>query len=105
MTFEEAARASFHAALMPELVDMNEARSFHPKVAGSSLKGDALPYLGGGIGRFKLPPGSFSEDFDGIVGAPAEATSEIGHRLFQIIGRWIADAVAHEEAIWKEASA
>ncbi len=87
-------------ALLPELVDMSEARSFHPSVAASGLNGDALPYLGGGVGRFKLPAGSFGPDFDGIVGAPAEATPEIGHQLFDIIGKWIADVVTHEEAIW-----
>lgn len=87
-------------ALFPETVDMPSARAFHPRVKASGISRDALPYLGGGVGRFKYPCGCFGEDFRGIVGDPHEGTAEIGHQLNAIIGGWIADVVAFEEEQW-----
>ena len=87
-------------AILPELVDLKASRAYHPKIPASNLDRDALPYLGGGIGRYKLPPDAFDNAFEGIVGAPAEATAEIGRQLFAVIGKWIADVIAFEEGLW-----
>jgi len=96
-----AGETSRMMVLQPDSVDLPRGRVFYPREYESSYEGAGLPYIGGAVGRHKLPSDSFSEEFVGIIGAPEESSVEAGTRLIETIGTWIADVVASEEAIWK----
>ena len=84
-------------ATAPELVRLDRARSFHltrrpePPVAE-----DLLPYLGGGVGRYRLPEGSFAGFRDGITGDPQLGTEETGEKVYALITDWVCSAVRRD---------
>lgn len=83
-------------ATAPHLVRMERAKNYHHKPFASTLPGDRLPYLGGGIGRYKAPEDAFGDDFGGIVGDPEDATAETGELLYKAINDWFTKVIAFE---------
>ncbi len=81
-------------ATAPHLVRMAEARPYHPNLANPpAVHGDALPYLGGAIGRYRFDGTEFEGFVDGITGDPQLATAETGEKSYALIAEWIASVV------------
>lgn len=81
-------------ATAPHLVRMDLARPYHPNLsAHGQLAGNALPYLGGAIGRYRFDGDEFAGFADGITGDPQLATAETGERSYALIADWIASVV------------
>ena len=57
-----------------------------------------MPYLGGGIGRYRPPNGMFDDSFRGIWGDPGLATRAQGEKVYALITDWIAQIVKREWA-------
>lgn len=86
-------------ATAPHLVHMDRARSYHMRPArGTPIEEDRLPYLGGGIGRYRLPAERFAGFKGGIVGDPGLATAETGEKVYGLITDWIAEVVRQDWA-------
>ncbi|HEY8370640.1 MAG TPA: creatininase family protein [Thermodesulfobacteriota bacterium] len=86
-------------ATAPHLVRMDRARSYHMRPAPEpAIDEDRLPYLGGGIGRYRLPAERFAGFKGGIVGEPALATAETGEKIYGLITDWIAEVVRRDWA-------
>ena len=78
---------------------MDRARSYHPRPsAHPPIEADAMPYLGGGIGRYRPPDGMFDDSFRGIWGDPGLATRVQGEKVYALITDWIAQIVKREWA-------
>lgn len=89
-------------ATAPHLVNLDQARAYYPKPAeGLKIEEDRLPYLGGGIGRYRPHKGMFSDEHRGIVGNPGIATAETGEQVYNLITDWIVKIVKNE---WNESS-
>ena len=81
-------------ATAPHLVRMEEARPYHPNLPSPpAVHGDALPYLGGAIGRYRFDGREFEGFIDGITGDPQLATAETGEKSYALIAEWIASVV------------
>ena len=86
-------------ATAPHLVRMEEARPYHPNLPSPpAVHGDALPYLGGAIGRYRFDGGEFEGFVDGITGDPQLATAETGEKSYGLIAEWIASVVRFDRA-------
>jgi creatinine amidohydrolase len=86
-------------ATAPDLVRMDRARSYHPRPsAHPPIEADVMPYLGGGIGRYRPPDGMFDDSFRGIWGDPDLATAEQGEKVYALITDWIVQIVKREWA-------
>ena len=84
-------------ATAPHLVRMGEARPYHPRLpVDPPVHGDALPYLGGAIGRYRYDRDEFEGMVDGITGDPQLATAEIGEKSYGLIAAWIASVVRYD---------
>jgi creatinine amidohydrolase len=84
-------------ATAPHLVDMARANSYYPKPAGGlKIEEDRLPYLGGGIGRYRPHEGMFSGKHRGIIGNPCLANAETGEKIYGLITDWIVKIVKNE---------
>ena len=87
-------------ATAPHLVRMDRTHTYYPKPAkGSKIEEDRLPYLGGGIGRYRPHEGMFSDKHRGITGNPGLATAETGEKVYGLITDWIVKIVKNE---WDE---
>jgi creatinine amidohydrolase len=87
-------------ATAPHLVRMEKARSYHPNYpAQPPIPEDRLPYIGGGVGRYKPPAGMFEGFEDGIVGDPQLATAETGEKVYGLVTDWMAEIVRREWAL------
>jgi len=87
-------------ATAPHLVRMDRAHAYYPKPAkGLKIEEDRLPYLGGGIGRYRPHEGMFSDKHQGIIGNPGLATAETGEKVYGLITDWIVKIVKSE---WDE---
>ncbi len=87
-------------ATAPHLVHMDRARPYYPHPPkGPAIEADVLPYLGGGIGRYRPPAGMFAGQKGGITGDPRLGTAETGEKLYAIITEWIVQIVRKE---WNE---
>jgi creatinine amidohydrolase len=81
-------------ATAPHLVRMDEARPYHPNLPSPpDVHGDALPYLGGAIGRYRFDGREFEGFVDGITGDPQLATADTGEKSYALISQWIASVV------------
>jgi creatinine amidohydrolase len=81
-------------ASAPHLVQMKKAKLYHPYTArGNEIEADILPYLGGGIGRYRPPEGMFRGLKGGITGDPQLATAETGKKVYDLITDWIVQIV------------
>lgn len=88
-------------AIAPDLVRLDRAAPAVPSpLPGDPPANDRPVFLGGAIGRFKLPPSRASMEGDGIIGDPRGATAETGERILDIVARWVAQAVHREWDIW-----
>jgi creatinine amidohydrolase len=86
-------------ATAPHLVRMDEARPYHPNLPSPpAVHGDALPYLGGAIGRYRYDGREFEGFVDGITGDPQVATAETGEKSYALIAEWIASVVRFDLA-------
>lgn len=84
-------------ATAPHLVRMEEARPYHPKLpVDPPVHGDALPYLGGAIGRYRYDRDEFDGMVDGITGDPQLATAETGEKSYGLIATWIASVIRYD---------
>ncbi len=84
----------------PELVRMDQCRSYHPRLPQETAPHDRMPYLGGAIGRYKYPPHVFQGFEDGLWGDPQNATAETGERAYALIDDWISAAIRCEWKMW-----
>lgn len=81
-------------AIAPHLVHMDKARPYHPNLPETpEVAGDALPYLGGAIGRYRFDNDEFAGFEDGITGDPQLATAEVGEKSYDLIAEWLASAI------------
>jgi creatinine amidohydrolase len=91
-------------ATAPEFVRMEKARPWHPTVPEGVPYADVLPYLGGGIGRYKMPDPFFKGFHDGITGDPHLATAEAGEKVYTLVTEWICSVIRfdmkHEGGSW-----
>jgi len=85
-------------ATVPQLVKMDLARPYHPRVSENKIEADILPYLGGAIGRYRPPEGMFKGLKGGITGDPQLATAETGDKVYGIITDWVVQIVKNERA-------
>jgi creatinine amidohydrolase len=86
-------------ATAPHLVRMDRARSYHPRLSGEpAIEADVMPYLGGGIGRYRPPDGMFDDSFRGIWGDPGIATREQGEKVYALVTEWIVQIVKRDRA-------
>lgn len=85
-------------AIAPHLVHMDKAKTFHPKVPPPAAHGDKMPYLGGGVGRYKFTPAAFEGFDDGIWGDPHNARVEDGHGALDLFAGWAAKVIAADWA-------
>lgn len=84
-------------ATAPHLVRMEEARPYHPRLpVDPPVHGDALPYLGGAIGRYRYDRDEFDGMVDGITGDPQLATAETGDKSYALIATWIASVIRYD---------
>lgn len=84
-------------AAVPHLVHMDRARAYYPKESkGEKIECDALPYVGGAIGRYRPPGGMFADQKGGITGDPRLATAEAGEKMLALITEWIAKIVRRD---------
>jgi creatinine amidohydrolase len=87
-------------ATAPHLVNMDRTNAYYPKPPeGLKIEEDRLPYLGGGIGRYRPHKGMFSGKHRGIIGDPGLATAETGEKIYSLITDWIVKIVKNE---WNE---
>lgn len=90
-------------ATHPELVEMANARAYHPKEGEEQATRDH-PLLGGAIFTPFGPARRFREAFPrGFIGDPNLATAEIGNELYQIAVDWMCAAI--EKAFGTKTSA
>jgi creatinine amidohydrolase len=80
-------------ATAPHLVRMDQARPWHPTVWADVPYGDFLPYLGGAVGRYKMPDPFFAGFSDGITGDPQLASAEVGEKVYALVTDWICSVV------------
>ena len=80
-------------ATAPELVRMEKARPWHPTMPDGVPYADVLPYLGGGIGRYKMPDPFFKGFNDGVTGDPHLATAEAGEKVYALVVDWICSVI------------
>jgi creatinine amidohydrolase len=80
-------------ATAPELVRMDKARPWHPTMPDGVPYADVLPYLGGGIGRYKMPDPFFKGFTDGVTGDPHLATAEAGEKVYALVVDWICSVI------------
>jgi creatinine amidohydrolase len=80
-------------ATAPELVRMEKARPWHPTMPDGVPYADVLPYLGGGIGRYKMPDPFFKGFNDGVTGDPNLATAEAGEKVYALVVDWICSVI------------
>ncbi len=86
-------------ATAPHLVRMDQARPYHPNLpAEPEVYGDFLPYLGGGVGRYRFDGDEFPNFIDGISGDPQLATAETGEKSYALVANWIASVVRFDTA-------
>ncbi len=84
-------------ATAPHLVRLDRAESYHPKpTPESAAHGDMLPYLGGGVGRYRFPDEVFEGFTGGIIGDPAGATAETGEKTYGIMVDWVTEVIRHD---------
>jgi creatinine amidohydrolase len=84
-------------ATAPHLVRLNLARPCYPrKQKGAEIEADRLPYLGGGIGRYKPFDRMFDRTHQGINGDPTLATAETGEKVYNLITDWVVQIVRKE---------
>lgn len=76
----------------PKLVLMDRARDYHLDITESEVPAGFDIVLGGGI---HAPRKTTNRDpeFGGIVGFPSVATAEIGEKLYEAAGDWLAQIV------------
>ena len=82
---------------------MLEIRQLHvaygpiPALHGVSLRvgaGELVGvYLGGGIGRYKMPDPFFKGFHDGVTGDPNLATAEAGEKVYALVVDWICSVI------------
>lgn len=84
-------------AILPHLVKMGQAKSFYPDIPPQAAHGDVMPYLGGGIGRYRFPDRAFAGFDDGIWGEPANATAEDGHAHYEVFAGWVARVISADK--------
>lgn len=82
----------------PHLCRMEEARSWHPTVRENLPHADALPYLGGAVGRYKMEEPFFEGFEEGITGDPQLATPELGEEVYRITTDWLCDVIRFDFA-------
>lgn len=71
-------------------------------MSGAEVEGDRLPYLGGGVGRYRPDPGVFAGRFEGITGDPQLATAETGEtgeKVYALITDWVTDVIRRDWAV------
>lgn len=84
-------------ATAPHLVRLGLAKPCYPrKQKGSEIEADRLPYLGGGIGRYKPFEGMFDNKHQGINGDPTLATAKTGEKVYGLITDWVVQIVKKE---------
>jgi creatinine amidohydrolase len=84
-------------ASIPHLVQMKKAKPYHPHLArGNEIEADFLPYLGGGIGRYRPPEDMFRGLKAGITGDPQMATAETGEKVYDLITDWVVQIVKNQ---------
>lgn len=85
-------------ASYPHLVQMKKAKAYHPQIAKKDpIEGDVLPYLGGGIGRYRPPRDMFKGMRGGITGDPQLATAETGEKVYELITDWVIQIVRDQK--------
>jgi len=90
-------------ATAPHLVRMEEARPYHPNLPRQpEVAGDALPYLGGAIGRYRFDGDEFEGFEDGITGDPQLATAATGEKSYAFIAEWIASVVRYDRRLKRQ---
>ena len=77
----------------PHLCRMEEARSWHPTLRDDPPHADALPYLGGAVGRYKMAEPFFEGFEEGITGDPQLAKPELGEQVYRIMTDWLCDVI------------
>lgn len=92
-------------ATAPHLVRMDEARPWHPTVPNGVPYADFLPYLGGGIGRYKMPDPFFAGFEEGITGDPQLASAEVGEKVYALVTDWITSVVKFDLATTRKKGA
>ncbi|KUF09896.1 creatininase family protein [Pseudoponticoccus marisrubri] len=85
-------------ATAPHLCRMDKAAPWHPTVPQDRPDADALPYLGGGVGRYKMAEPYFEGFTSGITGDPQLATADRGELVYDIMTGWLADVIRHDLA-------
>ena len=84
-------------ASIPHLVQMKNAKPYHPHIVRDmEIEADILPYLGGGIGRYRPPEGMFRGLRGGITGDPQLATAETGEKVYDLITDWVVQIVKNQ---------
>ena len=84
-------------AAVPHLVHMERASAYYPwEHEGEKIECDALPYVGGAIGRYRPPAGMFVGKKEGITGDPRLATAEAGEKMLSLVAEWIAKIVKRD---------
>lgn len=84
-------------AAVPHLVHMDRARAYYPReTQGEKIECDALPYVGGAIGRYRPPASMFAGQKGGITGDPTLATAEAGEKMLGLVADWIAKIVKRD---------
>jgi creatinine amidohydrolase len=90
-------------ATAPHLVRMDKAQPWHPTVPPGVPYADFLPYLGGGVGRYKMPESFFADFQDGITGDPQLASAETGEKIYALVTDWITSVVRFDLATARKA--
>lgn len=85
-------------ATAPHLVRMDKAKPWHPTVPENVPYADYLPYLGGGVGRYRMPDPYFDGFSDGITGDPQLASAEVGEKVYALVVDWITSVVKFDLA-------
>lgn len=80
-------------ATHPEIVEMNRARVYYPETPASAAPRELHP-----SGVYKTTRSMKDITPIGSIGNPALATAETGEKIYDIICRWLADAIKRELA-------
>tara|TARA_R100000750_G_scaffold45796_3_gene30826 strand:- start:5818 stop:6666 length:849 start_codon:yes stop_codon:yes gene_type:complete len=83
-------------ATAPHLCRMEKAEPWHPTISENQPEADALPYLGGGVGRFKMAEPYFQGFTSGVTGDPQLATADRGELVYDLMTGWLVDVIRHD---------
>ncbi|NDV00501.1 creatininase family protein [Pseudoroseicyclus tamaricis] len=83
-------------ATAPHLCRMHLAEPWHPTPRDDRPDADNLPYLGGGVGRYKMAEPYFEGFKSGITGDPQLATAERGELVYDLMTGWLVDVIRHD---------